>query len=334
MLAPFENITFNDCKFRGSFGLAQTIDFQHNDELNSSMEIDIRRLPPLNTLKVFESAARSESFAQAASELFITPSAVSHQIKVLENYLGVDLFKRDKRKVTLSPIGEQYYTSVRQSLNELEVATQRLLSNPETDTVTLSVAPNFLMRWMMPRMQHFQEQHPEVELQISASNGLIDFNSSNVDMAIYFGHGDWRGIEIIHLNHVYLVPVCSPKLMSGNNPLNRPEDLRKHTLIHVSKRLYEWPEWFEKAGVEYQESGHGLQLSSGQLATAAAQEGLGVALGDSTLSSREIEEGKLIVPFDILLDTHKSFYLVYQKGRLETAGMRAFRNWVMEEMGN
>ena len=281
---------------------------------------------------MFEAAARYENFGMAASELHVTPSAVSHQVRSLEDTLGVILFERDRRKVALTPIGEQYYMVVRQSLNELEVATRRIQANPETDTVVLSVAPNFLMRWMMPNIQSFQRQYPEVSLQISASSGLIDFNRANVDMAIYFGDGNWPDIEMIHLNRVYLVPVCSPDLLSGGKALDRPEDLRGHTLIHVGKRLHEWPEWFERAGLDSVGLGRGLQMSSSQLATAAAQEGLGVALGDSTLSAREIAEGKLVTPFDILLDTRKSFYLVYQKGRYETAGMRVFREWIEGRM--
>ncbi len=219
-------------------------------------------------------------------------------------------------------------------MNELEVATQRIKENPETDIVTISVAPNFLVRWLMPRMKRFQDRYPNVELQITASTGLIDFNKSSVDMAIYFGHGDWHDIDTHFLNHVFLVPVCNPKLLDSDHPLEHPTDLKKHTLIHVSKRLYEWPEWLEKAKIKYKGFGRGLQLSSSQLATAAAQEGLGVALADSTLSFDEIVQGKLIMPFDILLDTQKSFYLVYQKGRPVTHAMELFKNWVIEEMQN
>lgn len=232
----------------------------------------------------------------------------------------------------LTIAGEQYYSSVRQSLNELEIATQRLITGPDTDTVRLSVAPNFLVRWMMPRMQHFQKLHPEVELQISTSTGLIDFNSTNIDMAIYFGHGDWHDIEVIFLNHIDLIPVCSPGLARGSHQLKYPDDLRHHTLIHVNTRLNEWPEWLSLAGVEHRGFDRGLRLSNSQLATAAAQEGLGVALGDRTTSSREIEQGQLIVPFDIPLDTHKSYYLVYRKGRTKTRAMQVFLEWLMDEM--
>lgn len=217
-------------------------------------------------------------------------------------------------------------------MNELEVATQRIMANQESDIVTISVAPNFLVRWLMPRMKRFQKRHPDVELQISAATGLVDFNKTNADMAIYFGHGEWRDIEVHFLRKVFLVPVCSPKLLDSEHPLKTPRDLKKHNLIHVSRRLNEWRDWLRLANVKLSRLDKGFQFSSSQLATAAAQEGLGVALADNTLSSREIAQGELIMPFDIQLDTHKSYYLVYQKGKPVTHGMQVFKDWVDEEM--
>jgi LysR family glycine cleavage system transcriptional activator len=304
------------------------------DELYSSIIQNMRRLPPLTALRVFEAAARHESFSHAADELFITASAVSHQVKSLEKFLGTPLFSRQKRKVSLTATGEKYFIVINQVMNQIEVETQRLIAHPGTDTVTLSVTPYFLVRWMMPRMQHFQERHPDVELQISASTGLIDFDNSHTDMAIYFGHGDWPDVEAIYLRHVTLTPVCSPRLLHGRYPLSQPEDLRHHKLIHVARRLHEWPDWLRLAGVKPHDLGHGLRFSSSQLATAAAQESLGVALADASLSSREIESGQLLTPFDTALDTHKSLYLVYRKGRPLGYGMQAFSQWIIQEMAN
>lgn len=281
-------------------------------------------------MRVFESAARNESFAAAAEELFITASAVSHQVKALETYLGLELFTRRRRKVELTPVGRNYLASVKQALNEMEVATQHIVSNPEKDIVTISTAPNFLVRWLMPRLRDFQKKYPDVELQLSASTDTIDFNKANIDMAIYFGHGDWHDIEVYFLNKVFLVPVCSPDYLEQGIPLTEPADLKKHTLIHVTKRLYEWPEWLELAKLKNKGFNKGFQLSSSQLATVAARESLGVALADHTLTAREISQGKLIKPFDLLLDTHRAFFLVHHKGRPLTYGMRAFRDWLIE----
>lgn len=281
---------------------------------------------------MFESAARNVSFAAAGEELFITASAVSHQIKSLEQYLGFELFSRKHRKVMLTAKGQNYFNSVQQSLNELEVATLRMVDNPKTDIVTLNVAPNFLVRWLIPRLQGFQDLHPDVELQMTASNDLIDFTSTNIDMAVYFGHGDWHGVDVHFLNRVFLVPVCTQELLDRSPVIEEPKDLRAFTLIHVTKRLHEWPEWLESAKVKYRGFSRGLHLSSSQLATSAALEGLGVALADSTLSSREIDNGRLVQLFDVQLDTLKSFYLVHQKNRPLSYGMEAFLNWVMDEM--
>lgn len=292
----------------------------------------MRHLPPLNALRFFESSARHRSFAAAAKELFVTASAVSHQVKTLEENLGVMLFNRTGRQVTLTAEGEQYLTSVRHAFDEIEMATERLTAGQEGNVVKISVAPNFLTRWLMPRMSRFQALYPDIDLEINASMGLLDFDRTNTDMAIYFGNGDWDDIEVHFLRKVTLVPVCSPRLLTGRYPLKTPADLANQTLIYVSKRKWEWENWLQLSGVDFITVRHNLQMSSGQLATAAAQEGLGVALADSTLTSREINAGQLVVPFNIPLDTHRAFYLVYRKQRPLTAGMKAFKEWMMTEM--
>jgi LysR family glycine cleavage system transcriptional activator len=198
--------------------------------------------------------------------------------------------------------------------------------------VKISVAPNFLTRWLMPRMARFQALYPDIELEINASMGLLDFDRTSTDMAVYFGNGEWDDIEVHFLRKVMLVPVCSPGLLDGELSLAKPEDLAKHTLIYVSRRKWEWENWLQQSGVDFISARGSLQMSSGQLATAAAQEGLGVALADSTLTSREIRSGKLVVPFDIQLDTHRAFYLVYRKQRPLTIGMKVFKECLMSEM--
>ncbi len=281
---------------------------------------------------MFESAARNENFAVAAEELCITASAVSHQVKALERYLGVSLFTRKKRKVELTAVGRKYLSPVKQALSQLEVATQHIAFSPETDIVSISVAPLFLVRWLMPRLKEFQLGYPNVELQLTASTKAVDFNKTSIDMAIYFGHGDLRDINVHFLRKVFLAPMCSPELIREGPALDEPEDLKNQVLIHVAERLYEWPEWLELAKVKNKDFSKGLQISSSQLANAAARAGLGVALVDNDMSAREIEQGKLVRPFDLLLDTHKSLYLVHQKGRLLTYGMRVFRDWLVEQM--
>jgi len=268
----------------------------------------------------------------AAEELFVTASAVSHRIKSLEDYLGCKLFKRNKRKVELTPTGEKYLISIRQALTEIEVASQSITSNPKTDILTLSSTPNFLIRWLLPRLHRFQALYPDVEVQITSATELIDFDKSNIDMAIFFGRGDWHDIDVEFLKKVFLVPVCAPSFLNPEHPLQSPQDLRHYRLIHVSKRLYEWPEWLQLSGIDYTGFRRGMQLSSSQLATVAAREGLGVALAESTLSAREIANGMLVKPFDTLLDTGRAYYLLHQKNNLMSYGMQVFKEWLMSEM--
>ena len=270
----------------------------------------------------------------AAEELLITASAVSHQIKSLEQHLGVNLFKRDKRRVELIPIGERYLVSINHALNGIDVATQDITSNPKMDIVKISVAPNFLIRWLIPRLYRFQSKYPDVELQINSSNQPVDLNKSDTDIAVYFGYGDWHDIDVELLYKISLVPVCSESLLNDEHPLNSPQDLQHYPLIHVSKRLYEWPEWLHISKIEYKGFNRGLQLSSSQLATTAARENLGIALADRTMTAREIESGKLIMPFDILLDSQRAFYLVHNKNPMMTYGMRVFKEWVIDEVHN
>ncbi len=296
------------------------------------MKTGIRHLPPLNAVRSFEAAARLGSFNLAAAELFVTPSAVSHQVKSLEKFLGMPLFLREKRRVNLTAAGEKYLSAVEHALDEIEVATRRLIATPNADTVNISVTPAFLTRWLVPRIRDFQAQHPDVELRLSAATGEINFHHSDTDMAVYFGHGDWEANECHFLWGVTLVPVCSTKLLEGNKPLSTPEHLRHHTLLRVSSRPEEWKQVLDKAGVPRSAMKRSMTFSSSSLALGGALEGAGVALTDSRLVERELKYGQLIIPFDLTFKTPNGFYLVYQKERQLTYGMQAFRDWIFDEI--
>ncbi|WP_210395696.1 transcriptional regulator GcvA [Motiliproteus sediminis] len=292
----------------------------------------MRRLPPLNALRAFEVAARHGSFNAAAEELFVTPSAISHQIKSLEQFLDLKLFRRNKRRVELTPSGEKYLAPIQHALDEIDAATRRLLANPNAGAVTLSVAPAFLTRWLMPRLGQFQEQFPDVELRLSASMGNVDFNSSDIDLAVRFGRGDWPGLEAHFLLGMSVVPVCSPRLQNGKNPLRKPADMRSHTLIHVSTRMDEWRAWLRSAGIDEAGFGKDLRFSSTSLATGAAVEGLGIALADRHLVTKELKQGELVVPFDISLDTHSAFYLVWPEDQPLSYSATVFRDWIIDAL--
>ncbi len=242
------------------------------------------------------------------------------------------LFERIKRRVELTSAGERYLVSVQSALDEIDEATRKLMTTPNTGVVNLSVAPAFLTRWLVPRINHFQSRNPDVELRLTASMKQIDFRYSDMDMAVFYGDGNWPDMHCHLLRNVHSVPVCSPKLLEGKSAVQSAEDLLKHTLIHVSKRDKEWQSLLRQNGVKRTDQAHNMTFSSTSLALGAAMEGLGIALADRGLAERELEYGQLICPLDISLDTHKSFYLVYQKGRALTESMQAFREWILEEM--
>lgn len=314
--------------------IKQTIEFQLKCEINSLIEVCIRRLPPLNALRSFESAARLGSFNKAAEELYVTPSAVSHQIKSLEEYLGLKLFHREKRQVQITVAGEKYLVAVSHALDELDAATRRLISAPNTSSLTFEAPPAFLSRWLMPRIKDFQALYPDVELRLSTGSvNRIDFDHSDLDMAVYFGDPpDDDDIEVRLVHRSVVVPVCSPRKLEEHQ-IETLADLRKQTLIHVTSRRNEWQRLLQKAGISMTGEEKGLSFSSTQLALGAALEGLGVALSDKSLISRELQYGQLVVPVEVELLTGKAFYLVYPKDRPLTYGMRIFREWLLQVMG-
>ena len=281
---------------------------------------------------MFEAAARHGSFNKAAEELCVTPSAISHQLKSLESFLGQKLFRREKRQVYLTSAGERYLGSVQLALDEIEGATRRLMTSTNSSAVNISVAPFFLTRWLVPRITRFQQRFPEVELRFSSIMGYIDFEHSDTDMAVYYGQGNWEGVEDHLLRNIVQTPVFAPSFLEGENAIKQPEDMVRHTLIYVSGRRYEWNRALQQIGIALSDASRTISFSSTSLAVSAAIEGIGIALADRVLVQRELETGKLVAPFDLSFDTQKGFYLVYKENRALTYGMKAFRDWIMEEM--
>jgi len=264
--------------------------------------------------------------------LSVTPSAISHQIKGLESFLGLELFRRTKRKVILTEAGESYLKPIKSVFEQLEDATSELKSTQKTGSLRLAVAPAFLTRWLMPRMQRFQDRYPDIQIEISSSIGLIDFSTNDVDMAVYFGSGDWDDVEAYYLRPARLAPVCNPKLIKADQPINTPEDMRFYPLLHVTKRKDEWHDWLQQHDLDPKIFRRGLMFSSGSLTAGAAAQGLGISLTDPELIMPEIESGALKVLFNQHLITNRSFYLVYEKRRSVTSAMLAFKEWIIEEM--
>ena len=207
-----------------------------------------RRLPPLNALRAFEAAARSESFTRAAEELCVTKGAVSHQVKALEASLGIKLFIRERHRLIMTEAGREYLADVRDALDQIAIATQRLVQRQASGALTVSASPDFAAKWLVHRLDRFGGAHPEIDLRVSATMHHVDFAREEVDLAIRHGDGNWAGLGAVRLCSERLFPVCSPKLVSGRNRITKASDLLKFPLLRLDD-WKTWSRWFDAAGV-------------------------------------------------------------------------------------
>ncbi len=290
----------------------------------------MRRLPPLHAVQSFEAAARQLSFQRAAEELHVTPSAVSHQIRALEEFLGVRLFERRGRRVVLTAEGQTYLPPLRAALEQIEAATERVATARGAGPLTMGVVAPFAMGWLVPRLPDFQRAHPDVEVRLSlvASTEPVDFSRSDLNLVIRFGALEQQGIRNHRLINEELIPVCSASFLQ-RRALQRPEDLREATRLHVLPRLDRWRRWFNHAGVNDAQAERGPKFDSTPLALEAAQAGLGVAIADRHLVAGEVADGRLVIPFDIRLPGREAYYLIYPEEQADRPKVTAFREWIL-----
>lgn len=292
-------------------------------------------LPPLNTLRAFAACAATTSFRGAAERLHVTPSAVSHQIRQLEDFLGVALFERTTRQVRLTPAGESYLPPVREALRLVETATERVVRHRDRRRLTVSVAPSYAIGWLMPRLPRFQVAHPDIELRLDISVECVDLRNSDIDAALrYAPGGPFTGLVAHHLFDEELIPVCR-----ADGPaaiLTHPAELRRQPLIAVSYRTAEWQQWFTLADADAGSAAPepALTVDYDTVAVDAAVDGLGVALVPRPLARRAVKDGRLTIPFPIALKgTHAACHLVYAQERRDDPVIRAFHIWLIEELG-
>ena len=308
------------------------------------------RLPPLNALKAFESAARRLSFKDAAQELNVTPAAISHQIKSLEDYLGVALFHRLNRGLELTPGARAALPKLSEGFDSLAQAVARLKPRPDSGQLTVSVAPSYAARWLMPRLHRFLATHPELDVRITARTRLLNKRGDDdaveratlenwleeSDVAILYGHGDYPGYRVDKIVALTLAPICSPQLMRGENPLLRPQDLHLHTLVHDDTGiLYEgnsfWDVWLDAAGVEGVDTSRGSHFSQPVLALEAASDALGVVATLPVLAAAELAAGRLILPFELQVPLKSAYYMVCRESSVARSEVAAFREWLLVE---
>ena len=293
------------------------------------------RLPSLNGLRAFEAAARHLSFTQAASELNVTQTAISHQIRRLEEELGIRLFIRKNRALALTPKARDYLPGVRAAFNDLRLATDRLLRKDDDHVLTVSTLASLAAKWLLPRLTAFQEAHPGIDVRITTSTALVDFKGGDVDAAIRYGRGNWQGLRADWLMADDFFPVCSPALLNGKRPLKCPEDLRDHVLLHTSTNSDDWRQWLTAAGLPSDISKQpGITFDLALMTVQAAIDGIGVAMGRTSYVQDDIAKGRLVVPFEIALPADAGFYLVSPEGVAEPPKLRAFRQWLIASAKN
>ena len=296
----------------------------------------VTRLPSLNGLRAFEAAARHLSFTNAAAELNVTQTAISHQIRRLEEELGIRLFVRQNRALALTPEARDYLPGIRAAFNDLRLATDRVLRKDNDHVLTISTLASLAAKWLLPRLSAFQEAHPGIDVRITTSTALVDFKSGDVDAAIRYGRGQWPGVRADWLMADQLFPVCSPALLKGDRPLRSPEDLANYSLLHTSS-IYDddWRLWLTAAGLPADISKQrGLTFDLILVTVQAAIDGIGVAMGRTSYVEDDIAKGRLVVPFKTTLPADAGFYLVSPEARADSPKLRAFRQWLLASIAN
>jgi LysR family glycine cleavage system transcriptional activator len=290
-------------------------------------------LPPLASLHAFEAAGRRLSFKAAAEELHVTPGAVSQHIKLLEDRLGTALFLRQTRRIELTEAGRVLLVPTQQAFRALAEAVARIRGTDRGKILSVSLLPSFAALWFVPRLGHFRERHPDIDVRISATPKLADVNRDDVDVGIRYGLGAYPGMHVEHLLADDLFPVCSPRLLEGPVPLREPADLARHTLIHDELRQ-EWELWMHAAGIKGLDTSRGPSFSLWDLAFQAAIAGQGVALGRSTLVGEYLKSGKLVKPFAVSSHSRFGYYLVCLPERANEPKIAALRAWLKDEIAN
>ncbi len=309
----------------------------------------IYRLPPLNALRVFEAAARHLSFKEAAHELSITQAAVSHQVKSLEDYLGVELFRRSGRGVQLTEAARAALPRLREGFDALAAAVELIRERGAETDLAITAPPVFTARWLMPRLADFAKRNPKIEVRVVSSSKMVDAgaldtavladsldlrdDSSGVE--IHLGLGEYPGYRADRLFGVSMVCVASPELVKGEPPLREPADLARHVLLHddamdLVAHGNAWQKWLDAAGAAV-DAAHGPHFSSNILSLEAASQKLGVALALRPLVDADLASGRLVAPFDVELKPIGAYYLVCPEVIAERPAVATFRNWLLEK---
>lgn len=290
-----------------------------------------RKLPPLNALRAFEVAARSESFTQAAKSLNVSPGAVSRHITQLEAFLGLRLFVRSQRDVKLTTQGEKYAQSISQAFDRIELATQVSRQDRRNCVVRIRLFPTVAMKWLVKRLAHFHALHPSIHVQVTIANDLVDVNAEEIDFTIQIPAVSKPGVRYDTLFPIVLLPVCSPVEAGKHPPVREPRDLLARTLLHSMKRPLDWRTWFDAASVTSGTFREELSFGNSSLAYQAAIDGLGVAMAHLELIQDDLDAGRLLPLHPLVVQTADSYRLVGREAEVGRPEIAAFRNWLLSE---
>lgn len=286
-----------------------------------------QRLPPLNLLRGFEAAARHLSFTRAAEELNVTQAAVSHQIKLLEEHLGMPLFQRMIRKLRLTDEGQTLLPVVQDAFARIADTLATLRADEGKHTLTVGLEPSFGANWVSPRLGRFWAQHPGVDLRLHHSRHRVDFAREELDLAVRWGRDDWPNLSAERLMGLAFTPVCSPALLEGAQPLRTPADLARHTLLHDCD--YDgWRQWLTTAGDQEIKAESGIVIDDTNVLTQAAIDGQGIALCGLALVTNHLAAGRLVRPFAHCIDTGLAYYVICPPAARQRPLVRDFIDWL------
>lgn len=289
-----------------------------------------RRLPSLNALRAFEAAARHLSFTRAADELNVTQAAVSHQIKSLEEQIGLILFLRRNRQLILTDAGQTLLPELTDAFDSMDAALSRVKRRDQSGILTIATMDSLAATWLMPRMVRFRKLNPDIDIRLATSDAIADYDRDGIDIGVRYGMGNWPGLISEELMREDIFPVCAPELLTQGNGLKKPSDLRHHTLIH-DDMIQDWTMWLQEAGLNDIDPTRGPGYTHSNLVIKAAMAGDGVALGRGLLVADYIDAGKLVAPFDLALTAQYSYHVAVTETNIDRPKVRAFRDWLKVE---
>lgn len=296
----------------------------------------IKPLPPMNSLIVFEAAARHLSFTLAANELSVTQGAISRQIRQLEEYLGKDLFVRANRNISLTPTGMQYYQTIYRALLDVASATGEIKKWQGEQQITVATTNAMAALWLLPKVAVFQQQHGEVDLRILASDQVTDFRRLDCDIALFYCRLPPAEMQVTELFPEEVFPVCSPAYLERNNNGTSPEELFSRTLLYLDESQRDWlswQEWFEQVGWSPITPRNRININNYPMLIQAALNGQGIALAWGSLVDEYLESGALVRPVDTVLRTPASFCMLEPLNRgVVPNSVKTFRSWLLEQL--